>query len=297
MGKVIKLTESDILKIYQRIILEDFKEIVDSEDYHSYFYSNVEVPFTLLELRKLSVFFGDPRFMKSNTRSIHFKTNKKSPLSDLGVVYDIIIKKMMLPDDKSLSYYLSINSVETNKERVGNTDIHEEIKIPNKYISTTLIDILNEIKEVLGIVNSVNMGIVNETDYIPGGLAKGKSLMDIAVIHSKKKNVSKDRMYSYLKKQLNKGINVESEHTTNVNFAKEIVMDHLLENPTYYKELEKIEEQSLNEMIKLDIKVGDVVMGGKFKNKKITVKTIDKNEKGDITINGKPLLRFRVIDK
>ena len=57
------------------------------------------------------------------------------------------------------------------------------------------------------------------------------------------------------------------------------------------------EEQynSLNEMIKLDIKVGDTLMGGKFKNKKIVVKTIGKNDKGDITINGKPLLRFRLL--
>ena len=51
----------------------------------------------------------------------------------------------------------------------------------------------------------------------------------------------------------------------------------------------------LTEMIKLDIKVGDTIMGGKFKNKKVVVKTIEKNDKGDITINGKPLLRFRII--
>ena len=51
----------------------------------------------------------------------------------------------------------------------------------------------------------------------------------------------------------------------------------------------------LTEMIKLDIKVGDTIMGGKFKNKKVVVKTIGKNDKGDITINGKPLLRFRII--
>lgn len=51
----------------------------------------------------------------------------------------------------------------------------------------------------------------------------------------------------------------------------------------------------LTEMITLDIKVGDVLLGGKFKNKRVTVKTIDTNEKGDITINGKPLLRFRII--
>ena len=49
----------------------------------------------------------------------------------------------------------------------------------------------------------------------------------------------------------------------------------------------------LNEMITIDIKVGDTILGGKFKNKKIIVKRIEKNDKGDITINGKPLLRYR----
>jgi len=55
------------------------------------------------------------------------------------------------------------------------------------------------------------------------------------------------------------------------------------------------QRKSVNEMIKLDIKVGDTLMGGKFKNKKVVVKTIGKNDNGDITINGKPLLRFRII--
>lgn len=54
-------------------------------------------------------------------------------------------------------------------------------------------------------------------------------------------------------------------------------------------------KEGITEMIKLDIKVGDTIMGGKFKNKKVVVKTIGKNDKGDITINGKPLLRFRIL--
>lgn len=49
-----------------------------------------------------------------------------------------------------------------------------------------------------------------------------------------------------------------------------------------------------NEMINIDIKVGDTVLGGRFKNKKIIVKKIGKNKKGDITINDKPLLKFRL---
>jgi hypothetical protein len=49
-----------------------------------------------------------------------------------------------------------------------------------------------------------------------------------------------------------------------------------------------------NEMINIDIKVGDTLLGGRFKNKKIVVKKISKNKKGDITINDKPLLKFRL---
>ena len=49
----------------------------------------------------------------------------------------------------------------------------------------------------------------------------------------------------------------------------------------------------MNEM-KLDIKVGDVLLGGKFKNKRIVVKEIGKDELGQPTINGKPLLNFRI---
>lgn len=51
----------------------------------------------------------------------------------------------------------------------------------------------------------------------------------------------------------------------------------------------------LLEKIVLDIKVGDTILGGRFKNKKVLVKKIGKSAKGDITINGKPLLRFRII--
>ena len=49
------------------------------------------------------------------------------------------------------------------------------------------------------------------------------------------------------------------------------------------------------EDIKVPIKIGDTVLGGRFKNKKVVVKTIGKNDKGDITINGRPLLKFRIM--
>src|SRR6056300_1049696 len=54
---------------------------------------------------------------------------------------------------------------------------------------------------------------------------------------------------------------------------------------------------TINEGITIPIEIGDTVLGGKFKNKRIVVKSIDKNEKGDITINGKPLLKFRLVNE
>lgn len=44
------------------------------------------------------------------------------------------------------------------------------------------------------------------------------------------------------------------------------------------------------------IKKDDIVLGGKFKNKRVKVKTINMNGKGDITINGKPYNKFRKTD-
>ena len=54
-------------------------------------------------------------------------------------------------------------------------------------------------------------------------------------------------------------------------------------------------KEFLDETIYIPISIGDVVLGGKFKNKKMVVKSIEKNEKGDITINGRPLLKFRIM--
>ena len=48
------------------------------------------------------------------------------------------------------------------------------------------------------------------------------------------------------------------------------------------------------EAISLDIEVGDIVLGGKYKNKRTEVKEIGTDELGQPTINGKPILKFRI---
>lgn len=69
-----------------------------------------------------------------------------------------------------------------------------------------------------------NIGLWEEwDDQLKGGLA------------DKKKPEEFDQA------QLEKGIKVEYEHTNDRNKAKEIAMDHLTEDPNYYKKLRKME--------------------------------------------------------
>ena len=46
--------------------------------------------------------------------------------------------------------------------------------------------------------------------------------------------------------------------------------------------------------ITIDVNVGDVIMGGRFKNKPIKVKSIGKDEHGMPTINGRKATTFRI---
>ena len=50
----------------------------------------------------------------------------------------------------------------------------------------------------------------------------------------------------------------------------------------------------LTENIDLDIEIGDVLLGGRYKNKRIVVKEIGVDDLGQPTINGKPVLKFRI---
>lgn len=51
---------------------------------------------------------------------------------------------------------------------------------------------------------------------------------------------------------------------------------------------------NLTEVIELPIEVGDEVLMGKFRNKKVKVKDIDVDEFGHPTINGKKILNLRI---
>jgi hypothetical protein len=80
--------------------------------------------------------------------------------------------------------------------------------------------------------------LLENKDRIPGGLAKGMSVEDLAKRH--KVGVEE------IEKALRKGVKVESEHTSDEKIAREIAMDHVYEDLKYYDKLKKahIKEQS-----------------------------------------------------
>jgi len=68
------------------------------------------------------------------------------------------------------------------------------------------------------------MKIIKVAEKIPGGLSDGKNPED------------------FNKEDLKEGTKVEMEHTSDPDIAQEIAMDHLTEDPKYYKKLKKIED-------------------------------------------------------
>ena len=79
------------------------------------------------------------------------------------------------------------------------------------------------------------MGKDTSKEILIGGLSDHLTVEDIA----KKHNVSVD----VIQNQIKKGIEVEKEHTDNIDIATEIATDHVSESPTYYDDLEQMENK------------------------------------------------------
>lgn len=60
---------------------------------------------------------------------------------------------------------------------------------------------------------------------------------------------------------------------------------------------EELSPTGLREDINLPVNIGDTVMMGRFKNKKVVVKTIGWSDKGDLLINGRSAMKMRIPPK
>lgn len=57
---------------------------------------------------------------------------------------------------------------------------------------------------------------------------------------------------------------------------------------------EELEKQKEKSAPNIDLEIGDTILTGKFKNKKVEVKEFGTDKNGQPTVNGKPMLAFRI---
>ena len=136
-------------------------------------------------------------------------------------------------DGKEFTYYEDLKAKAQIVKNLSN--------IP--YVKVTMFNENNEVSDettldAVNFMENVSSGrykIINEKETLQGGVGDYLSIEDIA----KKHNVSLE----YANEQLQKGIEIESEHTNDLEKQTEIAKDHLSEFIDYYQELEKMENK------------------------------------------------------
>ena len=193
----------------------------------------------------------------------------------------------------------------------------EDVKIP---IFRIHLPILKAIKLYKDIANSINevMSIAARRKLARKGKSKLKRASKKRLIKMKRKRSNDDLQKASIRKaktilmqKMMKKAPADMTMVDKMKFSQKIekkpgkiqkiakkILPKLKQAETErVRKMRSNNVQKANEDITIPINVGDTVLGGKFKNKRIVVKSIDKNEKGDITINGKPLLKFRLVNE
>lgn len=125
-----------------------------------------------------------------------------------------------------------------------------------------------------------------DEEKIKGGLTRGMSFNDLVDKH-KKNSKNQTKIESIVKSQLNKGIKVEMEHTSDKKIAKEIAMDHIYEDLYYYEKLKKLETKE--ELIRGKFHKGitdDVTKPTKLKKPIGKMMSVSKSENKEATTSG-----------
>lgn len=82
--------------------------------------------------------------------------------------------------------------------------------------------------------------LFNELDF---SLEERDSVLDVKTYTAEEIAEKHGVDIEVINAQLEKGMKVEKEHTTDESLAKEIALDHLLEMPDYYDKLEDMEKK------------------------------------------------------
>jgi hypothetical protein len=230
-----------------------------------------------------------------------------------------IAKKFTSPDKFKPLIISQDNHIVDGHHRWG-AAIHkwgEDVKIP---IFRIHLPILKAIKLYKDIANSINeaMSIAARRKLARKGKSKLKRALKKRLIKMKRKRSNVDLQKASIRKaktilmqKMMKKAPADMTMVDKMKFSQKIEKSPGKIQKIAKKILPKLKQaetervrkmrsnnvQKANEDITIPINVGDTVLGGKFKNKRIVVKSIEKNEKGDITINGKPLMKFRLVNE
>jgi len=157
----------------------------------------------------------------------------------------------------------------------------KKLKIPQKLMKGNKQKLINYLttnpQMVTQLIRLATEGKLNEgkKEFVIWGIAPGKSSEEILYTKAKSQGEAKKIIKILISKH-------------GVKKARIQVLD-LTQNPVDFWKSDKMFEG-----VDLPIEIGDTVRMGKFKNKKVVIKTIDWNEKGDLLINGRPALKFRI---
>ena len=180
--------------------------------------------------------------------------------------------KLFESNDDDLNFVMDILlDISDDDISVKVSDLNQSTNSPIKKISILIGDDEDELSEIFFDISKYIETLELTNNYLTG---EGYSL--------------ENSHFLYFDEN---GMVTNSFHSSNFNEIKD-----KLKNINQLKICEIIYKNSeLKEDIKVPSEIGDTVLGGRFKNKKTIVKKIGKNKKGDITINDKPLLKYRII--
>jgi len=230
--------------------LIDYKEGVELQEkpsikqyvvFHSDSSPTKHKEFKAYDETELNKQIGD--FLKQNPG---YKVYGKSPSQSIKETFkDNIIKKIVKP----IQDYNKKKEDETKKEAVD----------PSKSTKLKMISIKGDQKEIT--IDKKDLEKYLKLDYvIKEYLPEAEQLKSVPSLEdsAKKHNVDIET----LKKQLEKGIQVEKEHTKDEKTAEKIALAHIDERPDYYVQIDKLEKkpiQKVNEGAKLTYESLDAV--------------------------------------
>lgn len=134
-------------------------------------------------------------------------------------------------------------------------------------------------------------GPVPTTTWFPSGVIGDRKNTNVLDIYT---NQAYTKWYAHVTRQMAlTGYQLVQTQLEKDNLLQD--KEDSVQNAQNAKEIEKEFENSLSENIKIPVKVGDTILTGRFKNKKVVVKNIGKDEHGMPTINGKKVVTFRLM--